>query len=593
MKLEREAYDTLINDNSRPCYPIELGFEVFNNSGRYDDLFEYWRGESGVYDSSQLMFSAQLERWKKFRQFQQRNRRYFIFHSRFPEFQQEVLERRQRHRLDGNVQLLEELSKQSRLEDWMQYQDYELRTYERLKKDYSEAEARLMSRRKVLAEAGLSAFEGIQELDFATDYGLSIEYSREKGKAERKEKVAEHKLRLAETKLKAAESDDLGDMVERATWVRLFLREVESAQMRLSKLQRLAENARRDLEPFNRWWHAKQIEWGEKRLEDLEEAKRKIALDHESTEFQNRMKKLTELEKKAHEVSSKRFRAKGEMEIAEEVLKTAQSDDIRETIEKDALIKVVQEEARSAQVQFEEAKESTEKIVLKGKVLSALSSISLTARKMKRHNVLLEWIEQQRQEITSGCADIEIESGQGQLKRASSRVLRNHLTTKPSRLNKTLKANDRIRKQLTTRSTLSSTDSAKVSKALSKRRSLRQKISVPCNGSWAADITTTDSSALKSRGKQAFKVKDAMPRSLHHIHSSRVSKPGAKWSPGLCKDGTKLTLIADMYHTRERSLGTLSTSSTERKARQQSVSASLRRSTRTTKRPERFHSGYM
>ena len=487
------------------------------------------------------------------------------------------------------MQLLEEPNQQSKLDDWMEYQDYELRTYERLEKDYNEAEARLVSRRKALAEAGLSAFEGIQELDFATDYGLSIEYSREKGKAKKKEELAERKLRLAETRLKATESSDLGEIVERVAWIRLFLKEVESAQMRLDELQRLAENARRDLEPFNRWLQTRHNKWDE----FSEEGKRLVRLEVESTEFQNRKKKRTELAKKEHESCSKRFRAEEEVEFAEEVLKAAQSDDIRETIERAALINVVQEEVRSAQTQFEEAKESTEKIVLKGKVLGALSSMSLTAREMKRHNVLLEWIEQQRQEIVSGYADTEIESGQGRSKRASSRMLRNHPATEPSRLNKTPKANSRKRRQSTTRSILSPIDPAKVSKTSSKRRSLRQKTNVPRDTSQAVEMTTTDSSAPKLRSKQAFKSKDAILRSLHPVHSSRVSKPGAKRLTGLRKDGTKPTPIVNIYRCiREDNLGTPLTSSTDRKAVRQSANASLRRSARTKKPPERFHPGY-
>ena len=115
------------------------------------------------------------------------------------------------------MQLLKELNKQSKLDDWIEYQDYKLQIYKRLEKDYNEAEAQLVSRWKALIKAGLSAFKGIQELDFTTNYSLSIKYSREKGKAERREESAEQKLRLTETKLKAAESDDLGEMVKRTT----------------------------------------------------------------------------------------------------------------------------------------------------------------------------------------------------------------------------------------------------------------------------------------------------------------------------------------------------------------------------------------
>ena len=66
---------------------------------------------------------------------------HFVFHSRFPEFQQKVLERRQRHGLDSDVQLLEDRDKQSKLDDWMEYQDYELREYERLEMNLMETQA--------------------------------------------------------------------------------------------------------------------------------------------------------------------------------------------------------------------------------------------------------------------------------------------------------------------------------------------------------------------------------------------------------------------------------------------------------------------
>lgn len=213
MRREREAYEALVNNNGRPCYPIELGFEVFNNPGQYEDLFSYWRGEPGVHH---LIFSAQLERWRMFRQFQQKNRRYFVFHGRFSEFQQKVLERRQRHGLDGDVKLLEDRDKQNKLDDWMEYQDYELRTYEHFEQDLKETQTRLASRREALTEAGIPAFEGIQELEFAKYYSLATECGREEAKAEEKMKSAQQKLRLAEKRLRAAESDDLGERVERA-----------------------------------------------------------------------------------------------------------------------------------------------------------------------------------------------------------------------------------------------------------------------------------------------------------------------------------------------------------------------------------------
>lgn len=593
LRREREAYGALVGNNGRPCYPIQLGFEVLNNPGQYKDIFSYWRGEPGVHQRSPLIFSVQLERWKKFRQFQQKNRRYFVFHNRFPEFQQQVLERRRRHRLDGDVQLLEDRDKQSRLDDWMEYQDYELREYERLEKDFEEIHSRLASRRQALAEAGISAFEGIQELEFASYYSLALKCSGEEGKAEKREKLADRKLRLAEKKLKAADSGDLGERVERATWIALFLKEVESTQLRLDESQRLAENAKRELESYDRWFQAIYAEWREKRLEDPEEAEQWFMHERESAEYQDRNKKLDELKNKEIMAGSAHFTAKKEVEVAEEGYQAARLDNLGETVERAALIKVAQEELRSAQIQFEEARESTEKIELKGKVLSALSSIPLTRGKMKRHNVLLEWIEQQRREIAASCVPTQKKGGQGRPKRASLRALRNRPATEASRTNKPPKANGCIRKQSTTRSILSPVDPAKVSKRHGKRRSPRRKMSVPCDALQSTGKTNTDPSTPESRSKQAFKVKDTIPASLRPVHSSRVSKPGKKRPSGLSRDGTKLPLTnGTHWPKREYNLGLSSTPSTGRKAMQQPANASLRRSTRISKPPERFRPGF-
>ncbi len=51
------------------------------------------------------------------------------------------------------------------------------------------------------------------------------------------------KLTLTEKRMKIAESADLGERFERASWIGIFLKGVESAQMRLDELLDLAESA--------------------------------------------------------------------------------------------------------------------------------------------------------------------------------------------------------------------------------------------------------------------------------------------------------------------------------------------------------------
>lgn len=121
-----------------------------------------------------------------------------------------------------------------------------------------------------------------------------------------------------------------------------------------------------------------------------EEAKRAIRLKYESAEFQERYKKLGELRNEQHEAWRAPFAAKEEMKFAKEVLKATRLDDLGETVEKAALIKLVQEEVRSTQTHFEKC---LKEIKLGREVRNKLVSISCTKGKIKRHNILLEWIE--------------------------------------------------------------------------------------------------------------------------------------------------------------------------------------------------------
>ena len=186
----------------------------------------------------------------------------------------------------------------------------------------------------------------------------------------------------------------------------------------------------------------------------------------------------------------------------------------------------------------------------------------------------------------------EKKSRQGRPKRASSRALWNHFITESSRLNKPPKMNDRKRKQSTARFILSSVDLGKVFKAFSKKRNLCQKMNVLYDVSQTEKKTTINYSAPRSKCKQVFKVKNATSAFVHLIHSSKVSKPGAKRSIKLRKNNTKLASTTGSYQLTKDNLGTLSIPSMDRKAMIQSIKVSLRRSTRISKQPERFRLSY-
>lgn len=479
MAREREAYNALIDDHGRPCYPIELGFDVSTSPGPYKDIVLYWQDEPGASQyTKRLVFHFQLKRWRMFRDAQQKIRSYHVQRNRFPEYQQKALERRRRHGLDGNVELLVDRDKQSLLVDWMEYQDYEYQKYEDLEKDFNEAQVQLESRQKALAEAGISGFEGVHNPDnfgvFSTE---KIEYEREERAAREKWKSARQKLRLAEQRLNAAQSADLGETVERATWIQLFSRKVKSAQTWLDQLPKTKDRKEdivpRDKENEEEWW-------------EREHKRREAQLQRYNSESE----------------------ARQELEFAEEELNAARSGDFTGTIERAALITMIQKEVRSAQTLFEESNELKEKLELKGKVLSALRWRASATRKLERHKVLLEWIEQQRREMATACAGTE------------SRALQNRPVAEASGPNTFSKS--RGKRKVSAASPIASpVGSLKVFKAHRKGPSpCRWKMSISYDSSQGAgaapELLYQNGLRLLSLGKLNSRSVYFKPRCTHH-----------------------------------------------------------------------------
>ncbi|KAL9123851.1 MAG: hypothetical protein Q9217_006760, partial [Psora testacea] len=533
---EKESYEALVKDNGRPCYPIELGFDVFENPGQYKEILEYWHGES----SHGLVFTKQLRDWESFRQRQQAIRCGYL-PDRFHEFLEILRERRRIHGLDGELHLREDVAEQSKLDDWMEYQNNKLREYEGLKKKLKKCQEELASERKALAESGYSAFEEIEGLEFGKYYSMALEWSEKEGEAEEKEKLAERKLRMAKKRSEAAQSEELGERVERDRWIGWFTKEVELQRTRLDELQRLADEARRDVDPYNQWWDAKRIEWGEMREKDPKGAEQAIKLENKLAVFQKQFDKMMELGKRAYEVDSARFRAGEEVEFAEALLEAARTEDLAQTVERAALIKRTQKEVRFTEFHVEEEKELTKVLDLKRRVLDDLHSIQSLKGQMKRHNVLLDWIEQQRRELAGDSASAGRESGPRRPTGVRSGALRSPRATEASSVDHFAKTRARLQKPSMANSILSPVDPAKVSKASSRRRSPYQKVGTSCNTSQMAGKMPNDCGTFESRNEQASYVRNAMPASLRPIHSSRISKPGGKWRSGQRKNGTKVS----------------------------------------------------
>ena len=84
------------------------------------------------------MLKAQHSDWKRFRDFQRKVRQYYLPRERFQHFQNEALDRRRRHALEGDVCLQNDPAKQTQMENWVEFQDFHLTIHERLEKERME-----------------------------------------------------------------------------------------------------------------------------------------------------------------------------------------------------------------------------------------------------------------------------------------------------------------------------------------------------------------------------------------------------------------------------------------------------------------------
>ncbi len=127
---ETQARQDLESDGCPPCYPPHLDVPLRNPPEEYRQIVEYWQSFSSTGD---VVLCAQRSDWRGFRE-SQRGLRYPYQNKPFSMFVDDVRERRRRHRLDDNVELLPDPQQQSREQTWVEFQDYHLRLHESQRK---------------------------------------------------------------------------------------------------------------------------------------------------------------------------------------------------------------------------------------------------------------------------------------------------------------------------------------------------------------------------------------------------------------------------------------------------------------------------
>lgn len=146
---EAQARQELENEGCPACYPPDLDVPLRHVPEEYQPIVGYWKSFPGTGD---VPLCAQRSDWQRFRVFQRMARR-GSQDTPFSKFEDQVRERRRRHGLDGVVRLLLQPEQQSRLEQWIEFQNYQLMRLEWLEKDRDKAEQELDEAREKAQDA--------------------------------------------------------------------------------------------------------------------------------------------------------------------------------------------------------------------------------------------------------------------------------------------------------------------------------------------------------------------------------------------------------------------------------------------------------
>ncbi|KAJ9624520.1 hypothetical protein H2203_005255 [Taxawa tesnikishii (nom. ined.)] len=158
---EKEAHDALTRDGGRPSHPIALGFDILDEPGQYAEIISYWRGNSG---RGWDIIKEQLACWRKFRDYQERVRKNHAAPERFTNYIRHVRSYRLERGLQGEIDFYEDRTRQTQLDDWMEYQYYQYRTADRFRKDMEHAETRIEQSQKKL-QAAIDAGQAAESIN--------------------------------------------------------------------------------------------------------------------------------------------------------------------------------------------------------------------------------------------------------------------------------------------------------------------------------------------------------------------------------------------------------------------------------------------
>ena len=154
-RLEAHARKELEGAGCPPCYPPDIDITTRKVPPELQAIVDYWLTSLRTDD---VVLCAQASDHRKFLTDQLHTRRR-LGNKYFGKFEDEVRERRRRYGLRGDVQLLPNPKQQSRLQNWVEFQDYHLKKLERLEMEQDETRQKLDNVRKLASDRRVLATE--------------------------------------------------------------------------------------------------------------------------------------------------------------------------------------------------------------------------------------------------------------------------------------------------------------------------------------------------------------------------------------------------------------------------------------------------
>ena len=155
-RLEAHARKELEDAGCPPCYPPDVDITTRNVPQKLQAIVDYWLASLRTDD---VVLCAQASDYRKFLADQLHTRRRLV-NKCFGKFEEEVRERRRRFGLRGHVHLLPDSRQQSRLQNWVEFQNYHLQKLERLETEQDKLQQKLNDARRLSSDTIAPAREG-------------------------------------------------------------------------------------------------------------------------------------------------------------------------------------------------------------------------------------------------------------------------------------------------------------------------------------------------------------------------------------------------------------------------------------------------